>query len=277
MSALLAYAKDHVWPHPGNRYHPRLLHHKHLFGLGALLLALKVSVVFVPIFVPSSASEASAITPKNIVALTNTTRREIHAPVLVENISLDKAAQQKADDMVAKNYFSHESPDGKTAMDLILADGYPARIAAENLAVRYTEAEDVETGWLLSPTHRENIVNPEYADIGVGISQGPYKGSPAVFVVQLFGRKQGQVAAPSIQTTTTLVSATIPITTKHQSLRQKITSALQDVSGTADAIAILAIFCILLLTLSYKFHERHLVTITEALAVIGLAIVLRMV
>jgi hypothetical protein len=277
MSALLAYAKDHVWPHPGNRFHPRLLHHKHLFGLGALLIALKVSVVFVPIFIPGAALEASAVTPKNIVALTNVTRQTLQVPRLTENAVLDRAAQQKADDMVANNYFSHESPAGKTAMDLILADGYPAHVAAENLAVRYTQAEDVQTGWLLSPTHRENIVNPAYADIGVGVAQGPYKGAPAIFVVQLFGRTLNESSATSSPDTTTSVSANTDITAPHESLRQQITSALQTVSGAADALAILMIFCILLLTLSYKFHERHLVTITEALAVIGLAIVLHMV
>jgi competence protein ComGC len=254
-----------------------LLHHKHLFGLGALLIALKVSVVFVPIFVPSASLEASAITPKNIVALTNVTRQTIQVSRLTENATLDKAAQQKADDMVANNYFSHESPVGKTAMDLILADGYPAHVAAENLAVRYTQAEDVQTGWLLSPTHRENIVNPAYADIGVGVAQGPYKGSPAIFVVQLFGRTLEENLTTSSPATSTSVPATANLTAPHESLRQQITSALQTVSGAADAIAILMIFCILLLTLSYKFHERHLATITEALAVIGLAIVLHMV
>jgi len=59
--------------------------------------------------------------------------------------------------------------------------------------------------------------------------------------------------------------------------KQQIASALQNMSETADAIVILFVASILLLTLSIKFHERHLATITHALAVIGIAIILRMV
>ena len=278
MNALLRLAKDHFWPHPGNGHHPHILHHRHLFSMGAMLLTMKAATIIAPILLPGAVTQASVITPQNIVMLTNTTRHDLHLASLSENVTLDTAAQQKADDMVANNYFGHESPAGKTAMDLILALGYPAKIAAENLAVRYTEAESVEQGWLLSPTHRENIVNPEYSDIGVGVSKGPYKGTPAMFVVQLFGRKLGDASTTpteaTVTTTLMMANANVP---HPQTWRQQITSALQNVSETADALVVLFVASVLLLTLSIKFHERHLATITHALAVIGIAIILRMV
>jgi len=277
MNALLAFAKDHVWPHPGNGHHPRLLHHRHLFSMGAMLLTMKAATIVAPILLPGAVTQASVITPQNIVMLTNVTRHDTHIPELLENTTLDQAAQQKADDMVANNYFGHESPSGQTAMDLILASGYPARIAAENLAVRYTEAEDVEAGWLLSPTHRENIVNPEYTDIGVGVSKGPYKGTPAMFVVQLFGRPLDTSSVSTTTIASSTVAAVVVNAPQTPTWKQQIASALQNMSETADAIVILFVASILLLTLSIKFHERHLATITHALAVIGIAIILRMV
>ena len=274
MHALLRFAKDHFVPHPGNGHHPHLLHHRNLFSMSAMLVMMKAATVIAPILLPGASIQASVITPQNIVMLTNTTRNEIRIPQLVEDSVLDQAAQQKADDMAANNYFSHESPSGKTAMDLILAQGYPARLAAENLAVRYNEAENVQTGWLLSRTHRENIVNPEYQDIGVGVSKGPYKGNAAIFVVQLFGRKV-EAAAPSYATAT--IPAAIVNAPESSTWQDALTGALEKTSQTADAIVVLFVASILLMMLSIRFHEKHLATITHAFAVIGIAIVLRMI
>lgn len=281
MFAPLKFLKDHLLPHPGNNHHPHLLHHRNLFSMGAMLLMMKAATVIAPILLPGVASQASVITPQNIVVLTNTTRREIKASQLTEDPILDKAAQQKADDMVANSYFGHESPSGKTAMDLILAQGYPAKIAAENLAVRYTEAESVQNSWLLSPTHRENIINPEYKDIGVGVAKGPYKGSNAIFVVQLFGKKLA-TAAPqkTIPTKPAAVAAGIVNTAQAAeplTWENAITGTIEKTAQTADMIVVLFVASVLLMMLSVRFHERHLATITHALAVIGIAIVLRMV
>jgi len=243
--------------------------------MGAMLLAMKAATIVAPILLPGASTQASVITPQNIVMLTNTTRHETSIPQLVEDSVLDRAAQKKAEDMVTNNYFGHESPDGKTAMDLILAEGYPARLAAENLAVRYTEAENVQSGWLLSPTHRENIVNPEYQDIGVGVANGPYKGNNAIFVVQLFGRKV-EAAAPSY-VTATAPAATVSTAPESHTWQDALTGALEKTSQTADAIVVLFVASLLLMMLSIRFHEKHLATITHALAVIGIAIVLRMI
>ena len=275
MNALLRFARDHFVPHPGNGHHPHLLHHRHLFSMTAMLITMKVASVVAPVLMPGAATQASIISPQNIVMLTNATRQETRTPLLTEDALLGEAAQQKADDMVANKYFGHESPSGKTVMDLILANGYPARFAAENLAVRYTEAESVQQGWLLSPTHHENIVNPEYADIGVGVSKGPYKGEPAIFVVQLFGRKVEHAAPATVTPAAPAVSAIA--TEEPVPWQMAVKDAVEKTSHAADAIVVLFVASILLMMLSIRFHERHLATITHALAVIGIAIVLRMI
>ncbi|HVM90936.1 MAG TPA: CAP domain-containing protein [Verrucomicrobiae bacterium] len=273
MSALWRFLQDHLVPHEGNGHHPKLLRHKHLFGMSALLVGLKMLAIGAPILLPGVVSQATAITPSAIVSLTNATRRDQRETPLTENALLDRAAQAKADDMVNRQYFAHEAPDGKTAMDLILAQGYQAKLAAENLAVRYTQAESVEEGWLLSPTHRENIVNPEYRDIGVGVAQGSYEGKTATFVVQLFGRVLDAAAAPA---QAAAVASPKPISPATQTWQDILTGSLRSVSQAADALAIILIVSLLLFTLSVKFHEKHLATVTEAFMVIGMAIVLRL-
>jgi hypothetical protein len=65
--------------------------------------------------------------------------------------------------------------------------GYDYSYAGENLAVHFIEAEDVQAGWLASPSHRANIVNTHYLETGIGIASGQFEGSPSIMVVQLFG------------------------------------------------------------------------------------------
>jgi hypothetical protein len=50
------------------------------------------------------------------------------------------------------------------------------------------DSEDVVNAWMNSPGHRANIVNYNFTEIGIGVATGQYKGSEAIFVVQMFGR-----------------------------------------------------------------------------------------
>jgi uncharacterized protein YkwD len=270
MNAFMRVFRDHFIPHKGNGHHPKLLRHTHLFGMGALLVVLKSAAITVPILLPGALTHATEITPSAIVELTNQTRATERLTPLIENDALDRAAQKKAADMASKQYFSHEMPDGRTAMDLVLAEGYRAKLAAENLAVRYDTAEDVQQGWLLSPTHRENIINPVYRNIGVGVAHGPYRGKDSVYVVQLFGQP-ADASAVAVGAVTPA-----PTTPAEQTWQDAITGSLRSASEAADAIIVILLISLLLLTLSVKFHEKHLATITEAFALIGMAIVLRL-
>jgi hypothetical protein len=67
------------------------------------------------------------------------------------------------------------------------AEGYRPLFGGENLAVHFDEAEDADRGWMASPGHRANIVDPRFIETGVGVAQGDFEGIPTAFVVQLFG------------------------------------------------------------------------------------------
>jgi hypothetical protein len=78
-------------------------------------------------------------------------------------------------------------PDGVSPWHWFSEAGYTFAHAGENLAVHFTDSREVVEAWMKSPTHRANIVNGNYQEIGVGTARGRFEGYDTVFVVQLFG------------------------------------------------------------------------------------------
>ncbi|GAA2741209.1 hypothetical protein GCM10009868_06490 [Terrabacter aerolatus] len=119
-----------------------------------------------------------------VVDLVNAARsRAGCAPVSV-NPALRSAAQGHSDDMAARDYFSHTSPDGSTFAGRIRSAGYLGGAIAENIAAGQPSAESVMNAWMASPGHRANILNCAYRDIGVGHASGGTYGS---YWTQTFG------------------------------------------------------------------------------------------
>ena len=181
------HIKDHFVPHHRNNYHPHMLGHRAVALFSLLLMTVKVGSLVILSLGPVSPALSSAITPENIISLTNESRVEYGIGTLTQNSQLRAAAQAKADDMLANQYFAHNSPDGRTPWDFIKASGYKYVIAGENLAVDFVQAENVEDAWMNSPGHRANILNENFDEIGIGISQGQFEGHSSIFVVQMFG------------------------------------------------------------------------------------------
>lgn len=182
-----SHIADHFIPHHRNHYHPHILGHRALALFSALLVTAKIFTLAILAFGPVLPALSSAITSENIINLTNRSRQEYKLKPLSPNGTLAKAAQAKANDMLARSYFSHNTPDGKTPWSFISAAGYNYLMAGENLAVNFTEAENVDEAWMNSPGHKANILNKNFEEIGIGIAQGEYQGHTAIFVVQLFG------------------------------------------------------------------------------------------
>lgn len=107
-----------------------------------------------------------AFTGQDVITTTNKDR----TTPLVENSTLDLAAQIKADDMAYNNYFSHVSPSGLKFTFWLQVLGYKYKAAGENLAEGFTDIKDMETSLMKSPEHKANIVNPIYQQMGVGIT-----------------------------------------------------------------------------------------------------------
>ena len=132
-------------------------------------------------------SYLAAVVSSVLVDLTNFDRAQEGLHGLAVNPVLAQAAQLKANDMAQRSYFAHNAPDGKTPWFWMGEAGYSFSYAGENLAVFFGDSEDVARAWMNSPSHRANILNGSFTEIGIATAQGVYQGRSTVFVVQMFG------------------------------------------------------------------------------------------
>ncbi len=184
---LLWSVHDHVIPHERNNYHPHILSHRVLALLSILVVTIKIASISFVALSPASTTLASSISSETIVSLANSARVSSGLSELTTSSLLSKAAQNKANDMLAKQYFSHNTPDGATPWSFIKAVGYSYTTAGENLAIDFTDADSVQSAWMNSPGHRANIMNKNFTQVGIGIVSGTFDNHPTTIVVQMFG------------------------------------------------------------------------------------------
>ena len=161
--------------------------------MSALLLMAKLVAIGTVGLMPVPA-ELSTITSARIMQLTNQERTRAGLKELAINDALSQAAAQKARDMLDHDYFAHISPTGVTPWFWMSNVGYTYKVAGENLAIDFIEAEDVVTAWMASPSHRDNILRAEYAETGVGVLTGEFEGATSIVVVHMFGLPDGRAA-----------------------------------------------------------------------------------
>jgi uncharacterized protein YkwD len=108
------------------------------------------------------------------------------APPLTLDRTLDTVAYGHATDMAEHNYFEHEDLAGHTPADRVRAVGYREKLVGENIAFGPRTADEVVQGWLDSPGHCENIMDPRFAQMGVAYAAAHAK--RGLFWVQLFAQ-----------------------------------------------------------------------------------------
>ncbi len=135
------------------------------------------------------APSENGLTPLGILAIVNTERSALGLAPLQLNSTLRVIAEVKTADMIALQYFAHSAPDGTDIGILASRYQYEYLRVGENLAMGdFTSDADVMTGWMNSPGHRANILNPEYTEIGIAALQGMHDGRMMWYAVQEFGR-----------------------------------------------------------------------------------------
>ncbi|MFT5849795.1 MAG: hypothetical protein ACI9H6_000614 [Patiriisocius sp.] len=189
------HLKDYFIPHSGNEYKPHSLRKAAMVGMvGMVLLSFTLANVQALFWVTSDWM-VSTVLPAVIVDLTNEEREDVTLSELTRNSTLDAAARMKAQHMADNEYFSHFSPSGVSPWHWFSQANYNFVHAGENLAIHFNDSDEVVEAWMDSPTHRANIVNGSYTEIGVGTAEGRFDGYKTVYVVQLFGTP---AAAPSV-------------------------------------------------------------------------------
>jgi uncharacterized YkwD family protein len=122
---------------------------------------------------------------QQVLALVNQERAKAGVAPLKLSDTLDNMAKVKAEDMRDQNYFSHTSPTYGSPFDMMKKFGIHYSTAGENIAAGQQSAADVMNSWMNSPGHRQNILNPNYTEIGIGVAKG---GSYGIYWVQDFIR-----------------------------------------------------------------------------------------
>ena len=141
-------------------------------------------ILIIVILLPSIAS--AAISPKELINLANQDRTANYLAPLKENPKLTKAAQKRADYLASTGYFSHQDLQGNWPWHYFTKNGYKFKYAGENLARKFTDAEEVQKAFMSSPTHKANILNVHYEEVGSAISidsEGNY------YVVEFYGSR----------------------------------------------------------------------------------------
>jgi uncharacterized protein YkwD len=110
-----------------------------------------------------------------LLAAVNAARHAAGAPPLAGDARLDAAAQAHAEDMLARSYYAHESPEGGTPRARVEAAGFPAGMVAENIAARHLGAGEAVAGWMSSSAHRRNLLDPRFTHLGAGVAVGSFE------------------------------------------------------------------------------------------------------
>ncbi len=185
-------------PHHGNNFRAKLLHNSTLAIIAALMLFVGFSSVSVHRSHPQVLGIAYQVNINDLWNITNLDRSENGLPPLHLSKRLTQAAQEKAADMFAKNYWAHFAPDGSTTPWMFIKDsGYQYVYAGENLAKGYTTSDSVVQAWMNSPSHRENMLSKNYTDVGFAVEPGHLQGEDTVLVVEMFGSTTAPGLAPS--------------------------------------------------------------------------------
>jgi len=169
-----------------NNYFPLFLKGKFLNLYLILLLILKIFTIPL-IFSISKTIFFADITKTVLIDFLNSERKSRGLPPLSENPILDQSAYLKAKDILEKDYFSHWSPEGTSPWYWFKAAGYDYQFAGENLAIGFLDSKEVHEALMSSPSHRQNILNPNYKEIGIAVLKGEFNGSEVYVVVQHFG------------------------------------------------------------------------------------------
>lgn len=125
-----------------------------------------------------------AISTVEVWKLVNDERSKSGLQPLALDERLNKSATDKCNDMVTRNYWAHNAPDGTEPWGFITKyvdkTGYSG--AGENLAQGYHTNKDLVAGWMDSPTHKQNILEASYINVGYGVCSRPGE----IVVVQHF-------------------------------------------------------------------------------------------
>ncbi len=177
----------HFFPHKHNNHKAHALQAPVLFLYLLFFVIFQFASPFLLKMKGDVLGYATNIEEDNLLIITNQKRAEKGLKPLTKNEQLASAAAAKAKYMFTNNFWAHNAPDGTTPWKFINDAKYDYIYAGENLARDFENSEDVVVAWMDSPSHRANILQEKYEDIGFAVVNGVLNGEETTLVVQMFG------------------------------------------------------------------------------------------
>lgn len=250
------------FPHESNNQRAKILHPSGLTVVIVLFVLFQVAINEVTINYPQILGYASQISPEEIVRLTNSQRAATGLTQVKLDPQLSAAAAQKAADMFARNYWAHVSPVGTQPWYFITQSGYAYRYAGENLARDFSDAKSIVDAWVASPTHRENLLNSHYQDIGIAVVDGTLEGRETTLVVQLFGTMLSS-AAPAIAPVAARIVQPVSAATSPSTLNSELKTISPFDLTKAASLTLLIIFVTVLVIDLVAVYQKKIVRWTS--------------
>lgn len=233
-------------PHKKNGYCPHLIRN---YGMSLVVfLVVIIQVVYNMTAVGSVLGLQSNISIASLLEQTNQVRQDNGLTELKLDERLNTASNLKVQDMIANQYWAHTSPDGVEPWKWLAEVDYDYAQAGENLAKGYYSTGAVMTAWMNSPGHRENIINPDYQDVGFAIVNGELNGVPTNLIVALYGEKSLDLVA-NVQSTFSSTKST-----GNLGFFAKLAVALQSI--TPATIVSLAMIGLIIVVSAYAHTNR---------------------
>ena len=204
---MLRHLHNFFIPHTGNDHRPHALRPRALKWYVALLVGVKVIAVTLLFSAYPDFARLSGDLAAEVARMVNASREKASASPLILDPALTRAAELKAQDMLARAYFEHVSPDGTMPWEWINKNEYQFQAMGENLAMDFTTGESAHLALMQSDTHRTNILEKRYQNIGIGVASGNFAGRETNILVEFF-------AAPSTARAAAAASAVPPVSAK---------------------------------------------------------------
>jgi hypothetical protein len=196
MKRLSHWFRSLLVPHSHNDYRPHLIRR---YGIAAVVLVIIAAQSFFFLFQDGQIlGDQAGITVAQLHNRTNDVRKQGNLGALALSDKLSDAAQKKAENMLSVGYWSHDAPDGTTPWQWIEGEGYAYVNAGENLARGFNTIDGIMDAWLDSPSHRANVLNGNYTEVGFAAVNGAMNGEKTTLVVAMYAQPVGTPNAGNV-------------------------------------------------------------------------------
>lgn len=236
-----------VVPHKANQYRPHAIRR---YGIAALVaLVLVIQGAYNGAHGGNVLGTEAQITTNSLLAATNAQRVNNGEQPLTLNAKLNAAAKLKVQNMFADQYWAHTAPDGTTPWHWFTAAGYDYSDAGENLAKDFSTSISTVSAWMASPTHRANILNSKYQDVGFAVMDSTLNGEPTTLVVALYG-------APEMSSVQGAATTEVSDINEPMSIMARIGVGLQSMTPAAVSSVVILLAAALVALLAHMYRKK---------------------